>query len=139
MKKNRECFFGPNLPKNGSLCQNVGNLTPDSESAFPRQHTCQFSGKRDNFDFFGLNLGKLPNYVRYFSFNNAEGVAENWVETEMSWVEPGGVGWRCMELSRGGWSWVEVGARFSNTLFKKRHKIIVCEICALYTIIPISK
>ena len=28
---------------------------------------------------FGLNLGKLPNYVRYFGSYNVEGVAESWV------------------------------------------------------------
>ena len=35
-------------------------------------HMCQFSGKTDNFDFFGLNLGKLSNYVQYFGSNNVE-------------------------------------------------------------------
>ena len=44
--------------------------------------------------FFGLNLGKLPNYVQYFSSNIVEGVVESWVEAEMSWVELGGAGWR---------------------------------------------
>ena len=48
---------------------------------------CQFSGKMDNFEFFDLNLEKLPNYVQYFGSDNVEGVAESWVETEMSWVE----------------------------------------------------
>ena len=49
----------------------------------------------DNFNFFGLNLGKLPNYVRYFGSYNVEGVVESWVEAEMSQVE--------------------VSARFTNT------------------------
>ena len=44
--------------------------------------------------------------MQYFGSNIVEGVAESWVEAEMSWVEVDG----------GGWSWVEVGARFSNTL-----------------------
>ena len=48
---------------------------------------CQFSVKMDNFEFFDLNLGKLPNYVQYFGSNNVEGVAESWVEAEMSLVE----------------------------------------------------
>ena len=39
--------------------------------------------------------------MQYFGSNIVEGVAE-------SWVEVGG----------GGWSWVELAARFSNTLFK---------------------
>ena len=51
----------------------------------------------DNFWFFGLNLGKLSNYVQNFGLNIVEGVADSWVETEMNWVE--------------------VGARFSNAHF----------------------
>ena len=47
-----------------------------------------------NFDFFGLNLGKLPNHMQYFGLNIVEGVAESWVETKMSWVELDGAGWR---------------------------------------------
>ena len=52
----------------------------------------------DKFELFSLNFGKLPNYVRYFDYNNVEGVVESWVEAEMSWVEVDG----------GGRSWVEV-------------------------------
>ena len=48
---------------------------------------CQFSVKMDNVWFFGLNLAKLPSYAQYFGSNIVEGVAESWVETEMSWVE----------------------------------------------------
>ena len=50
--------------------------------------------------------------MQYFGSNFVEGVAESWVEAEMSWVELGG-GWN--ELGEGGWIWVKVGARFSNT------------------------
>ena len=57
---------------------------------------------------FWPKFGKLPNYVQYFGSNIVEGVAESWVEVEMSWVEVDGAGW----------SWVEVVARFSNTHFK---------------------
>ena len=46
----------------------------------------------DNFEFFGPNFGKLPNYVRYSGSNNVEGVAERWVEVQMSWVEVDGAG-----------------------------------------------
>ena len=52
----------------------------------------QFSVKMDSFEFFGLKLRKLPNYVWYFGSNIVEGVAESWVETEMSWVEVNGAG-----------------------------------------------
>ena len=46
----------------------------------------------DNFEFFGTNFEKLPNYVRCFDSNNVEGVAESWVEVQMSWVEVDGAG-----------------------------------------------
>ena len=39
------------------------NLGLDSESAPPTYLVSQFSVKMGNFEFFGLNLGKLPNYV----------------------------------------------------------------------------
>ena len=89
-------FFGPSLPKNVFWCRNFKNLSADLESAPPRYHVCQFSGQTDKFEFFDLNLGKLPNYMWYFGSNNVEGAAKNSVETEMSWVE--------------------VSTRFSNTL-----------------------
>ena len=52
----------------------------------------QFLVKTDNLGFFSLNLGKLPNYVRYFGSNIVEGVAESWVKAEMNWVEVDEVG-----------------------------------------------
>ena len=36
----------------------------------------------------------------------------SWVEDEMSWVE---VKMSWVEVDGAGWSWVEVGAQFSNT------------------------
>ena len=98
-------FFGPNLTKNEFWGWIFKNLSPDSESSLPKYHVYWFSGKTDKFEFFALNLGKLPNYVQYFGSHNVEGVAESWVEAEMSWVELVGDGWR----------WIELGARFSNT------------------------
>ena len=50
------------------------NISPDSESAPRRYHVCQFSSKTDKSEFFGLNLGKLPNYMRYFGSYNLDGV-----------------------------------------------------------------
>ena len=91
-------FLDPNLPKNGFWPRTFKNLSLDSESTPPIDHVCQFSVKMDNFRFFGLNLGKFPNYV-YFGSNIVEGVAESWVETEN---EPGVGGWRWMELGGGG-------------------------------------
>ena len=110
------CLFGPKFAQNGSWGWNFKNL--DSESAPPRYHMCQFSVKMDNFEFFGLNLGKLPNYVRYFGSNVVEDVAESWVEVEMSWLEVDGARWRLKWRKwrwRAGWSWVELGALISNT------------------------
>ena len=89
-------FLSPNLPKNGFCGWNFKNLSLDSESLPPRYHVSQFSVKMDKFEFFGLNLGKLPNYVRYFGSNIVEGVAESWVEAE----------WSCVEVDGAGWSWV---------------------------------
>ena len=54
----------------------------------------------ENFKFFGLNLGKLPNYVQYLGSNIVEDVAESWGEVDGA-----------------GQSWVKVGAWFSNTHF----------------------
>ena len=64
-----------------------------SGSAPPRYIVCQFSVKTDNFEFFGLNLGESSNYKRYFG-SNGEGVAESWVEPEMSGGEVDGAEWR---------------------------------------------
>ena len=80
-------------------------LSPGLELA---DHMCQFSSKTDNFDAFGLYLGKLSNYVGYSSSCNTKSVAESWMETEMSWVEVDVVGWSWIKLDRGGWSWAEV-------------------------------
>ena len=46
-----------------------------------------FKAKKDNFEFFGLNFGKLPSHVQYFGSYNVDVVAE-------SWVEVGGAEWR---------------------------------------------
>ena len=74
-------FFGPNLPQNEFWGRNFEVLSPDLESAAPIYH-----------EFFDLNFGKLPNYVRYFGSYNVEGVAKSW--------------WRWMEVDGAGWSWV---------------------------------
>ena len=78
-------FLGPNLPKNGFWGQIFKNLSLDLESR-PKD----LKTKIPCVTIFcqSLYLGKLPNYVQYFVSNIVEGVAE---------------------------SWVEMGARFSNT------------------------
>ena len=84
--------MGSNLPKNGFWGRNFKNISLDSKSKPAIYHLCQFSVKMDNL-FFGLNLGKLPNYVQYFCPNIVEGVAERWVVAERAdwrWMELGG-------------------------------------------------
>ena len=82
--------FGPKCTQKLILGSQFPKLSLDSESAHPRNHVSRFSVKMDNFEFSGLNL---PNYVRYFGSNIAEGVAESWVEVEMSQLEVDGAGW----------------------------------------------
>ena len=83
-------FFGPNLPKKWILRSEFRDSKSGFRISTSNIHECQL----DNFEIFGLNLGKLPNYVRYFDSYNVEGVAESWVEVEKSWVEVNGTGWR---------------------------------------------
>ena len=106
-KRTTLTFWAQIWPKNGFWGRDFKNLSLDSESAPPRYHVCQFSVKVKYFEFFGLNLGKLLNYVRHFGSNIVAGVVESWVEAEMSWVEVGG----------GRWRWMELSARFSNTRY----------------------
>ena len=40
--------------------------------------------------------------MRNFGSYNVAGVAESWLEAEMSWVEIDGAEWRWMELGGGG-------------------------------------
>ena len=65
-------------------------LSLDSESPSSSYHVSRFFDKADNFEFFGLNLGKLPHYVQYFGSYNVESVADSWMEAEMSRMEVGG-------------------------------------------------
>ena len=97
-------IFKLKFAQNGFWGWNFEDLTPDSESASPRYHMRHFSDKLDNFKFLGLSLKKLPICVWYFGSHNVEGVAEGWVEVN-------GARWR----------WIELGARFSNTLLKITH------------------
>ena len=55
MRIKRECFPGPNFPKNRFWGLKFENLTPDLESALPRRTK---RTKRDNIAFFIANLSK---------------------------------------------------------------------------------
>ena len=65
-------------------------------------------------------FGEIAQLRAIFWFKYFESVGESLVEAEMSWVEVDELdgGWN--ELGWGGWSWVEVGARFSYTQLKRR-------------------
>ena len=78
----------------------------EQESASCRYHVCQFSGKTNNFKFFGLNFGEIAQLRAIFWFLRRRGCCNVMGGGEWSWVELGG----------GAWSWVEVGARFKNIL-----------------------
>ena len=97
-KRKTLILYGTNFPKNEFQGRNFKNVSPDSESAPPRYNIYQFLVRTKNLEFFGLNLGKFPNYGQCFDSNNVEGVAESWVEAEMSWVEVDAGCWRWMEL-----------------------------------------
>ena len=71
MRIPRECFFGPDFPKNGFWGWNIQNPTPDLESALPRYRVCaNFQAKRKALIFsaqiclktdLGLEIQK-PNF-----------------------------------------------------------------------------
>ena len=106
-RKNRKIWlFRPKFAKKKFWGRNFKNLSLDSESAPPRYQVCQFSAKTDNFEFFGLNLGKFPNYVQYFGSNYVDGVGESWLEADVNWMEVDGAGWR---LKLAEWRWMDLG------------------------------
>ena len=110
-------FIGPNLRKNGFWGPNFKKLSPDLQSAPPSSLTGQFSVNIDIFEFFGLNLGKLPNTcdikVRItLRVLQRAGWRLKWAG--LRWMELGGA-WN--ELGGDGWSWVELDARYSNIQF----------------------
>ena len=101
-----------NLAFSSKICQKkiLGSEFQKSKSGFgispPRYQVCQFSAKTDNFEFFGLNLGKFPNYVQYFGSNYVDGVGESWLEADVNWMEVDGAGWR---LKLAEWRWMDLG------------------------------
>ena len=107
-KKEKFWHFWPKFAQKWIL----GSEIQKSKSGFqytrtpPIHHVCQFLAKMNDFWFFGLNLGKSPNYVQYFGSNIVEPVAETWVEAGMNWVEVDGAGWSWVEVDGAGWSLV---------------------------------
>ena len=45
--------------------------------------------------------------MQYFGSNIVEGIAESWVEAEMSWVEVDEDVWSWVEMDGAGWRWVQ--------------------------------
>ena len=139
-------FLGPNLPKNGFWGQNFKNLSLDSESASLRYYVYQFSDKTDNFQFLGPNLPKngfwgweLQKSKSGFRVNTSN-IPCVPIFSQNGWLlifrpkfgeitQLRAIFWFkccwgcCRELGGGGWSWVEVGARFSNTCLKNQVRI----------------
>ena len=75
--------MSPNLRILGSQFQTFKSGFRISTSNIPCEPI--FSQNRQ-LSCFVLNLEKMPKYVGYFGLNIAEGVAESWVETEMSCI-----------------------------------------------------
>ena len=98
-------FSGTNLPKYlilGSEFQKFKSRFGISTTKIP---SVPIFCKNEQLWIFRLNLGKLPNYVWYFGFNKGEG--------ELRVLQS--AGWR---FKWAGWRWIELGAKFSNTLLK---------------------
>ena len=113
-------FLGPNLPKNEFWGQNFKNLSLDSESASLRYYVHQFSDKTDNFEFLGPNLHKNGFCGRNFKNLSLDSdstppkyhVCQFSVKMDnLSFFDLN------LEVEGAGWSWVKVGAQFSNTHF----------------------
>ena len=75
--------------------------------------------------------------MQYFGSSIVEGVAESWVEAEMSWLE---VEMSWVEVGGGGWNWVEVGARFRNAhkKYKQNLHLDVSFFLAIFLYCPMS-
>ena len=86
-------FLGPNLPKNEFQNWNFKNLSLDSKSTPPIYHVCQIFTQTGQRLIFRPKFGEIAQ-LQYFGSNIVEGVAESWIEAEMSRVEVNGAGWR---------------------------------------------
>ena len=128
-------FLGPNLPKNGFWGRNFKNLSLDSESASLRCYVHQFSDKfaqkwilgsefQKSKSGFGISTSNIP-CVPIFSQNGQLLIFRpKFGEiAELRAIFCFKYCWGCCrelvggwnELGGGGWSWVELGARFNNT------------------------
>ena len=98
-------FSDPNLPKYlilGSEFQKFKSRFGISTTKIP---SVPIFCKKEQLWIFRPNLGKLPNYVWYFGFNKGEG--------------------ELRVLQSAWWRWIELGAKFSNTLLKFCCKAII--------------
>ena len=94
--------FGPKFAKNWIL----GSKFQKSKSRFRMsilEILCApIFSQNGQLLLFWAKFLKLANYVQYFGSNIVESVAESWLETEMSWVQVDGAGWR---LKIAEWRW----------------------------------
>ena len=100
------CLFGPKFDQKWILWSEFQKSKSGFKISSSKIPCEPIFSQMGNSEFFGLNLGKLPNYLRCFGSNIVEGVVESWVEAEMSWVEVDGAEWR---LKWAGWRWMELG------------------------------
>ena len=83
------CLFGPKFDQKWILWSEFQKSKSGFKISSSKIPCEPIFSQMGNSEFFGLNLGKLPNYLRCFGSNIVEGVVESWVEAEISWVEVG--------------------------------------------------
>ena len=87
-------FLAPNLPKIGFWCRNFENQSLDSETNTSNIPCVPIFSQNGQLLIFRFKFREIAQLRAIFWLNIVEGVAESWVETEMSWVEVDGAGWR---------------------------------------------
>ena len=118
-------FLGQNLPKNGFWGWDFKNLSLNSESAPPIYHVCQFFNQNGQLLIFWPKFGEIAQLRGIFWFIHCWGCCK---ELGGGWNELDGGGWSSVGQDGRGWSWVELGAQFSNTLWKVQFVYIGSEV-----------
>ena len=86
-------FLAPNLPKIGFWCRNFENQSLDSETNTSNIPCVPIFSQNGQLLIFRSKFREIAQLRAIFWLNIVEGVAEKWVETEMSWVEVDGTEW----------------------------------------------
>ena len=105
-------FFGPNLHKNGYWSRNFKNLSLDSKSTPPQKKIpcVPILSQNRQLLFFLPKFGEIAQLSAIFWFKYCWRCCR---ELDGGCNVLGGGGWSWVEVEM---SWVELGARFSNTL-----------------------